>query len=102
MFATPTARFRAVAIAEAFSWAGLLVGMFFKYVMVFNDLGVKIFGPVHGVIFVLYLFVVLMVREPLNWDGRTTTWALIASVPPFGTIVFERWVNKRTAAAVTP
>ncbi|WP_086789333.1 DUF3817 domain-containing protein [Crossiella equi] len=103
MFATPQARFRTVAVAEAISWAGLLVGMFFKYVMVGNDIGVKIFGPVHGVIFVAYLFVVLMVREPLRWDGRTTVWALIASIPPFGTIVFERWVNKRAQVApVTP
>ena len=43
--------FRLAAIAEACSWAGLLVGMFFKYVVVGDDIGVKIFGPVHGALF---------------------------------------------------
>lgn len=40
--------FRAIAAVEAVTWAGLLVGMFFKYVVVHNEIGVQIFGPIHG------------------------------------------------------
>ena len=61
---TPAGRFRVVAIAEAISWAALLIGMFFKYVVVENEVGVQIFGPIHGAIFVLYVIVALL--EPAH------------------------------------
>lgn len=83
------------ALAEAVSWAGLLVGMFFKYVVVHNEIGVKIFGPIHGVIFVGYVLVVLMVRTELRWSRDTTILALLASIPPLATVIFERWVSRR-------
>ncbi|HTI25426.1 MAG TPA: DUF3817 domain-containing protein [Kutzneria sp.] len=93
MFETPSARFRAVAVAEAISWAGLLIGMFFKYVLG-NAIGVHIFGSVHGVVFIAYVVLSLLARKALNWDNRTTVWALIASLPPFGSVVFERWATR--------
>ncbi|MDQ1505638.1 MAG: hypothetical protein QOD57_3365 [Actinomycetota bacterium] len=98
---SPAGRFRLLAMAEAVSWAGLLVGMFFKYVMIGNEIGVKVFGPIHGAIFVGYLLVSLLARGPLRWDPRTTLLAFVASIPPFGTIVFERWASRtgRLAAA---
>ncbi|AXB43738.1 DUF3817 domain-containing protein [Amycolatopsis albispora] len=91
MLTSPAGRFRLLALAEAVSWAGLLIGMLFKYVVVGNEIGVKIFGPIHGVIFVGYVIVALLVRESLRWDARTTVLALVASIPPFGTVLFERW-----------
>ena len=56
---TPAGRFRVVAVAEALSWAGLLIGMFFKYVVIEHEIGVQVFGPVHGAIFVAYVAVTL-------------------------------------------
>jgi integral membrane protein len=93
--------FRAVAIAEAISWAGLLVGMVFKYLVVGNDIGVTIFGPIHGGLFLLYLLVTVLVRRRLRWGLRTTVLALLASVPPLATLLFERWAayTGRLAAA---
>ncbi len=93
MLSTPAGRFRLLALAEAVSWAGLLLGMFFKYVVVFDEIGVKIFGPIHGMIFIGYVFVALWVRDPLRWDVRTLVLALIASIPPFGSVIFERWAT---------
>ena len=58
------------------------------------EIGVKIFGPIHGVVFVAYVIVALLVRESLRWDARTTVLALIASIPPFGTVLFERWATR--------
>jgi integral membrane protein len=95
MLSTQIGRFRLLALAEAVSWAGLLAGMFFKYVVVQNEIGVQIFGPIHGVIFVGYVVVTWLVRATLQWDTRTTFLALVASIPPFGTVIFERWANKR-------
>ena len=86
--------FRAVAIAEACSWAGLLVGMFFKYVVVGNEIGVTVFGPVHGALFVAYGVVALVTARVLRWDLRTTVLALAVSVPPLATLWFERWTRR--------
>lgn len=83
--------FRTVAIAEAISWTGLLIGMLFKYVLSDNELGVKIFGPIHGGIFIVYVLTVLLVRGPLKWSWPVTLAALAASVPPLFTWFFEIW-----------
>jgi integral membrane protein len=92
----PTAAraFRAVAIAEACSWAGLLVGMFFKYVATGDDIGVTVFGPIHGALFVAYVVVTLVAARVLRWDLRTLVLALVASIPPLATLWFERWARR--------
>jgi integral membrane protein len=82
--------FRACAIGEACSWVGLLIGMFVKYVVVFDDIGVKIFGPIHGALFVLYLLVTLLAARRLRWNAGTLVLALVSSVPPLMTVWFER------------
>jgi len=83
--------FRVTAVAEAFSWAGLLAGMFFKYVVEAGEGGVPVLGMVHGVVFVAYLLVTLAVARTLGWRPRTIVIALLASIPPFATWAFEKW-----------
>ena len=46
--------FRLLAVAEAFSWAALLTGMYFKWIAGTTELGVEIAGPVHGALFIGY------------------------------------------------
>ena len=84
--------FVAVAIAEAVSWAGLLTGMYVKYLTDAGDLGVRVFGPLHGGIFVLYLVLTLLLARVHRWSPGTTLVGLASSVPPFATVAFERWV----------
>ncbi|WP_127782636.1 DUF3817 domain-containing protein [Rhodococcus sp. X156] len=103
---TPAARFRLVAVLEALSWAGLLVAMFFKWVLDM-EAGVPVMGPIHGAAFVAYVIVALLTMLALRWDVKVTALALVASVPPFGSIIFERWADKRgllgdRAAGTTP
>lgn len=86
--------FRAVAIAEAVSWTGLLIGMLFKYVLSDNEIGVKIFGPIHGTIFIAYVITVAVVRKPLRWSIPVTLLALAASIPPLFTWFFELWAQR--------
>lgn len=83
--------FRFIAIAEAISWAGLLIGMLFKYVLSDNEIGVQIFGPVHGGIFVAYVVVTLLAAYRLGWSKGTLALGLAAAVPPFATYAFEVW-----------
>ncbi len=91
---TVATAFRVVAIAEAFSWVGLLIGMFIKYVPETTELGVKIFGPIHGGIFVAYVVVAVMAARVLRWNATTTLLALAASVPPLVTLWFDRWATR--------
>jgi integral membrane protein len=86
--------FRIVAVAEACSWIGLLIGMFVKYVPETTEVGVKIFGPIHGGIFLAYVVIALAAARVLRWDLRTTLLALVASVPPLATLGFERWAAR--------
>lgn len=84
------ALFRTVAFAEACSWLGLLIGMYFKYVPENgNEIGVKVFGPVHGGIFLTFLLMTLLARNTFGWSLRTTALAAVSSIPPFATALFE-------------
>ena len=86
--------FRIVAVAEALSWVGLLIGMYVKYVPETTELGVQIFGPIHGGIFVAYVVTAVVAARVLRWSIGTTLLALAASVPPLASIVFERWASR--------
>lgn len=94
---TVATAFRVVAVAEACSWIGLLIGMFVKYVPETSEIGVKIFGPVHGAVFVAYVLVALLAARTFRWSPLTTLLALAASIPPLVTVWFERWATRRGA-----
>lgn len=86
--------FRVAATAEAISWAGLLTGMYFKYLTDAGDLGVRIFGPLHGGIFLGYVLLTFLVARAAEWRPRTTLVGLACSVPPFATLAFEVWAQR--------
>lgn len=86
--------FRLVAVAEAYSWAGLLIAMVFKYGFDM-PLGVTVMGSVHGAVFTAYVIACLVVFSPLHWSFRVLVAAGLSSIPPFLTVVFERWAGRR-------
>lgn len=86
--------FRAVAIAEAVSWALLLAAMFCKYVVEsepfgLHEGGVPVAGLVHGVVFALYVATTIVSFFVFRWSIKTGILALAASIPPFFTYLFE-------------
>ncbi len=87
--------FAAVAFFEAFTWAGLLVGMLLKYGTQTTDLGVWFFGRLHGVAFLLYLAVSLFAWIRLRWPVWAVLIALLAAVPPLTTVPVEMWFRRR-------
>lgn len=93
--------FRAVAVAEAVSWCALLVGMFVKYALDGGERGVEVFGRVHGIVVLVYVAAAVLVGRRQRWDSRTLILALLASIPPLGSVVFARWATRtgRLAAA---
>lgn len=96
--------FRVVAFAEAVTWLLLLIGMGFKYIPnPGNDEAVALPGALHGGVFVLYLVVTVLTALTLKWSRKLTIVALLAGIPPFGTVVFEMWAARtgRLAPAAT-
>ena len=69
---SPVLLFRRVAVAEAVTWALLLGGMVLKYVTDTTELGVRVFGMVHGVVFVAYCLVTLLVAVDQRWSASRT------------------------------
>ena len=92
---TPRSLFRGLAVAEAITWALLLSGMFLKYVTETTELGVRIFGMVHGVVFIAYCLVTLIVAIDQKWSLSRTVLGLVAAVPPFATLLFEMYADRR-------
>lgn len=90
----PSVLFRTVSIAEAITWALLLVGMFLKYVTGTTDLGVRVFGTLHGAVFIAYGVTTVLVWIDQRWSWRRGLVALACAVPPFATLVFDGWVER--------
>lgn len=92
---SPRTLFRTVSVVEAITWTGLLVGMYLKYVPETTDAGVRVFGPLHGAAFLAYVVVTVLVAVDQAWSKRRALVALLASVPPLATLVFDWWLERR-------
>ena len=90
-----------MATAEAVTWALLLTGMFLKYVTETTELGVRVFGMVHGVVFIAYCLTTVLVAVDQRWSRGRLLVGLLASIPPFFTVVFDRFVEKRELLGAT-
>ena len=93
--------FRVLAIAEAFSWAALLVGMFLKWVTRTTEVGVEIAGPIHGAFFIGYGIAALSLWGMQRWPFRVALFAGLSAVFPFATVRFERWAGRHGYLTVT-
>jgi integral membrane protein len=83
-------RFRMIAIAEGISFLILLlIAMPLKYLFDIPQ-AVKIFGWVHGALFVAFFYFAFAVftsfKKEFLWLGK----AFLASVIPFGTFIFDK------------
>lgn len=91
---SPRRLFFVVATAEAVTWTMLLVGMFLKYVTETTELGVRIGGMAHGVVFIAYVLVTIIVWIDEKWPAKQGLIALATAVPPLLTLWTERWLDR--------
>lgn len=88
---TQIGRLRVIAFLEGVSLlvlAGIAVPL--KYLFG-NPQWVKVMGPVHGLLFLLFVVNTVSVGVAYHWKLRTTTWkVLLACVVPFGTFYIDR------------
>lgn len=87
--------FAVVAVVEAITWTGLLVGMFLKYVTETTELGVYVFGRLHGAAFVLYVIVTAVAAIRLRWGWKPALLAGVAAIPPLATLPLEVGLRRR-------
>ena len=86
--------FAVVAFFEACTWAGLLVGMFLKYVTGTTEMGVWLFGRLHGGAFMLYVAMTIVAAVSLRWKWWLALLALLAAIPPLVTVPLEIWLHR--------
>lgn len=77
-----------IAIAEATSFIALLIASFIKHTGG-GEMGVHILGPIHGLLFIVYVMVAWRLRSELGWSRATTFWVLLGAVLPFGGYVVD-------------
>jgi integral membrane protein len=88
--------FRVTAIAEAVGWTILIIGVSInKYGLPGKDIAVPIAGQIHGTIFMVYFGVLIVTYTSLRWSRQKFLLALIAGVPPYGSLIFEQFAARK-------
>lgn len=86
---------RFIGIAEGISFLVLLlIAMPLKYFFGI-PIAVKVVGWMHGVLFILYILVVLLAIKAMDWSFFGVIIALAASLIPFGTFVLDKSWKRR-------
>jgi integral membrane protein len=90
MLKSPIGRLRLLALAEGTSLL-LLIGVAVPLKHFYgNPEWVRALGPIHGLLFVLFVLNTIRVGVEYHWRFATTTWkVLLACIVPFGTFYVD-------------
>ena len=89
--------FKFVAIMEGVSFLILLgIAMPLKYIFGLPAT-TQVVGMAHGILFIAYVLMVVLIRKQLNWNLKITALALTAAVLPFGPFVVDRKLLRESA-----
>jgi integral membrane protein len=84
-------QFRIIGFLEGTS---LLILVFITVPMKYifgNPIGSEVIGPIHGFLFLLYVYYTLIISSEQNWKFKNITWkVLLASFIPFGTFYIDK------------
>ena len=82
--------FRIVGFLEGISYLLLMsLGLYYKYAL--NDPSfVKMLGMPHGILFMLYVVLAIVIKKEMNWDNKTLGIVLLGSIIPFGTFYVDK------------
>ena len=82
--------FRITGYLEGISYLLLLgIGLPLKYIAN-NDSWVKALGMPHGLLFGLYIFMSLALRDKMHWNFKSLVTIMISSIIPFGPFYIDR------------
>jgi integral membrane protein len=90
LFTTPIGRLRLFAFLEGISLLVLvLIAVPYKYFLQDPTI-VKSIGPIHGALFLLFIFNAICISIEQQWKFKDTTWkVLVACFIPFGTFYID-------------
>ena len=92
---SPRILFRTVAVAEAFTWAFLLLAMFLKYVTRTTEALISPAGGIHGFVFLVFVAVTIFVWVNQRWSFRVGLLGLLSAVVPLASVVFDQAMERR-------
>ncbi len=83
--------FRLISVLEGISYLLILfVTMPLKYIFDMPEAN-KLIGYAHGILFMLYIVMAIMIKIELKWPNKTFFIVLLCSIIPFGTF----WMDKK-------
>lgn len=86
--------FRVVGFLEGLSYILLLfIATPIKY-LYDNPAYVKMLGMPHGLLFIAYIILAIMLKYDLNWKNRTFGFICLLAIIPFGTFFIGRYLKK--------
>jgi integral membrane protein len=92
--ASAIGRLRLTGFAEAVSWRLLLfIAMPLKYIW-HNPLPVKYVGWAHGLLFIVYVSMLITVGAGNRWPLKKMAMGFLAAFLPFGTLVFDKQLKQ--------
>tara|TARA_B100000579_G_C22781338_1_gene829472 strand:+ start:307 stop:588 length:282 start_codon:yes stop_codon:yes gene_type:complete len=80
--------FRFIAVLEGVSYVLLLIATPIKYIL-HNEQYVKALGMPHGILFILYIALALLIRQYMQWDNKNLMIIMLASMIPLGTFYVD-------------
>lgn len=82
--------FRIVSVLEGVSYLLLLfIATPIKYIFGY-ELLVKALGMPHGLLFIAYIIIAIILKPKLKWDIKSFGVILLASIIPFGTFYIDK------------
>jgi integral membrane protein len=104
LFKTPIGRLRIIGFLEGIS---LIILIFIAVPLKYwggQPLLVKLVGPVHGLLFTLFVIITLSVGVTYRWKFSQITWkVLLACMIPFGTFYIDKHIlSPETATSDNP
>ena len=103
-FSTALGRLRVIGLIEGFS-AVLLFCVAMPWKRLDAPTGTPVqyaIGMAHGILWIVYLLAVVNTWWVRHWPiGRAFVAALV-SLPPFGTLIFDRWLKREQEEGIRP
>ena len=90
---SPRALFRALAIAEAVTWTGLITALILRATLGL-DAAVSVAGGIHGFVFLAYGATAVLVAVNQRWSLGVAVLAIASAVIPYATVPTELWLAR--------
>ncbi len=82
--------FRIISFLEGVSYLLLLfIATPIKYIQG-NEAYVKMLGMPHGILFMLYIVLAIVLRNEMKWNSKSFTIILLCAIIPFGTFYVDK------------